>query len=70
MKKDSVLIEHHNSITEVNFMITSTKLYVPVVALTENGFQKIKSKNLKNQFLGTNMHLKQHHKQKTIIYII
>ena len=38
MKKDSVLIEHHNSITEVNFMITSTKLYVPVVALTENGF--------------------------------
>ena len=28
----------HNSITEVNFMITSTKLYVPVVALTENDF--------------------------------
>ena len=40
MKKDSVLIEHHNSITEVNFMITSTKLYVPVVALTENDFRK------------------------------
>ena len=29
--KDCVLPEHHNNITGVNFMITNTKLYVPVV---------------------------------------
>ena len=34
--KDCVLIEHHNSIIGVNFMITSTKLYVPVVILSIN----------------------------------
>ena len=34
-KKDCVLIERHN-ITGVNFMITSTKLYVPVVTLSVN----------------------------------
>ena len=31
-----VLIEHHNNITRVNFMITSTKLHVPVVTLSVN----------------------------------
>ena len=34
--KDCVLIEHYNNITGVNFMITSTKLYVPVVILLIN----------------------------------
>ena len=36
MEKDSVLIEHHNNIKGVNFMITSTKLYVSVVTLSIN----------------------------------
>ena len=35
-----------------------------------NDFHKIKSKDLKNQFLGTNIYLKQQPKQKTIIYLI
>ena len=35
-KKDCVLIQHHNNITGVNFMITCTKLYVPVVTLSVN----------------------------------
>ena len=34
--KDCVLIEHYNNITGVNFMITTTKLYVPVVILLIN----------------------------------
>ena len=34
--KDCVLVEHHNSITGVNFMITSTKLYAPVVTVSIN----------------------------------
>ena len=32
--KDCALIEHHNNITGVNFMITSTKLYFSVVTLS------------------------------------
>ena len=36
MEKDSVLIENHNNIKGVNFMITSTKLYVSVVTLSIN----------------------------------
>ena len=36
MEKDSVLIEYHNNIKGVNFMITSTKLYVSVVTLSIN----------------------------------
>ena len=32
--KDCVLIEHHNSITGVSFVITSTTLYVPVVTMS------------------------------------
>ena len=35
-QKDSVLIEHHINITRVNFMITITKFYVPVVTLSMN----------------------------------
>ena len=70
LKNDCLLIEHHNSITEVNFMITSTKLNVPVVTLSVNNCYKIKSKDLKDQFFGRNIHLKQQPKQKTIIYLI
>ena len=33
---DRILIEHHNTITGVNFAIISTKLYVPVVTLSIN----------------------------------
>ena len=32
----ALLIEHHNNIIEVNPMINSTKLYVPVVTLSNN----------------------------------
>ena len=51
-------------------MITSTKLNVPVVTLSVNNCYKIKSKDLKEQFFGRNIHLKQQPKQKTIIYLI
>ena len=34
--KDCVLIQHHNNITGTNIMITSTKLYVPVVTMSIN----------------------------------
>ena len=34
--KDCVLIEHHNNIIGVDFMISSTKFYVPVVTLSVN----------------------------------
>ena len=34
--KDCVLIQNHDSITGTNFMITRTKLYVPVVTLSIN----------------------------------
>ena len=34
--KDCVLIEENNNITGVHFVITSTKLYVPVVTLPIN----------------------------------
>ena len=34
--KDCVLIDYHNTITGVTFMITSTKLYVPVATLSIN----------------------------------
>ena len=36
MTKDCVLMQHHSNITGTNFMITRTKLYVPVVALPIN----------------------------------
>ena len=35
-KKDCVLIEQNNNIIRLNFMITSTKLYVPVFTLSVN----------------------------------
>ena len=59
--KDCVLIIHHNNITWVYFMITSTKLYVPVVTLSTNDDIKVfenTNKDLKEQFLGTNIDLK------------
>ena len=34
--KDCVLIKDHNNITGVIFIITSTKIYVPVVTLSIN----------------------------------
>ena len=34
--KSCVLIEHHNNMTGVNFMITNTNLYVPSVSLFIN----------------------------------
>ena len=49
-RKDYALIEHHNNITGVNFVIASTKLYVPVVALSINvsiKFLEKRSKDLK-----------------------
>ena len=68
--KDCVLIAENNNITGVNFVITSTKLYVPGVTLSINDnsiFQKISSKDLKEQFFETNTNLKQRHNQKAII---
>ena len=49
--KDCVLIEHCNNITGVNFMITSTKLYVPVVALSKNDMKFLV--NIKQGFKRT-----------------
>ena len=34
--KDCVLIQHHDNIEGVNVMMTSAKLYIPVVTLTVN----------------------------------
>ena len=55
--KYCVLIEHRNNVTGVNFMITSTKRYVPVVSLSIN--KNIKylgnlKKDSRKQYLGTN----------------
>ena len=47
--KNCVLIEHHNNIIEMDFMITSTKLYVPVVTLSINDNIKF-SEHLKQGF--------------------
>ena len=47
--KDCVLIEHHNNITGVNFMITSTKLDVPVGTLPINDNTKF-LENIKQEF--------------------
>ena len=41
--KDCVLVEHQNNITGVNFMITSTKLYVPVVTFDQPVKEKAKA---------------------------
>ena len=50
--KERVLIAHHNNITGVGFMITSTKLYVPVVTLSINDNIKV-SENIKQGFIKT-----------------
>ena len=50
--KDRILIEHHNNITEVNFMITSAVLYVPVVTLSVNDNVKF-LENIKQGFKRT-----------------
>ena len=50
--KDCVLIEQNNNITGKYFVITSTKLYVPVVTLSIS--DKIKFLlNIKQEFKGT-----------------
>ena len=46
------LIEHHNNTMEVNFVITSTKLYVPVSTLSINDNIKC-LENIKQGFKGT-----------------
>ena len=51
-KTDSALIEHHNYMAIVNFIITSTKIYVSVVTLSLNNSMKI-SENLKQRFKKT-----------------
>ena len=50
--KDCVFIEHHNNITVVNFMISSTKLYVPVVTLSIDDNIKL-LENIKQGFRRT-----------------
>ena len=58
--KDCVLIERHSSITRANFMITSTKLYVPVATLSRKDnikfLEKIKQGLIRTIF-GTNIDL-------------
>ena len=57
-KKYCVLIEHHNNIKGVNFMTASTKLHVPVVTLSihdKSSCQKTSTKDLIEQYLGTNI---------------
>ena len=49
---DFVLIKHRNNITGVKFMITSTKLYVPVVTLSVNDNIKF-LENIKQGFKRT-----------------
>ena len=50
--KNSVLIEQHNNATEVNFMITCTKLYFPVITLSINDNIKL-LENIKQRFKRT-----------------
>ena len=51
-RKDCVLIEQNNNITGANFVITSTKLYVPVVTLSINDNIKF-LENIKQGFKRT-----------------
>ena len=48
----TVLIELHNNITGANFMITSTRLYIPVVTLSFNDNIKF-LENIKQRFKRT-----------------
>ena len=50
--RNCVLIEHHNNITGANFMITSNKLYVPVVTLSITDNIKF-LENIKHEFKRT-----------------
>ena len=50
--KDCALIEQNNNITGVNFVITRTKLYVPVVTLSINDNIKF-LENIKQEFKRT-----------------
>ena len=50
--KNCVLTEHHNNITGVNFLITSCKLYVPVVVLLINDNINF-SEDIKQRFKRT-----------------
>ena len=52
LRKDCVLIQHHNNIGSVAFKITSIKLYVPVVTLTINDNIKF-LENLRRGFKRT-----------------
>ena len=70
--KNIVLIEHHNNVTGVNFRISSTKLYVPVVTLSINNNIKL-LENIKQGFKRTiswNEDLKKQYNQTTLIQII
>ena len=49
--KDCALIGHHNNITGLNFMITSTKLYVPVATLSINDKIKLEARIQKSNIL-------------------
>ena len=70
-KTNPVQYEVTSQITSATFQINNAKLYVPVVTLSIiSKFQKIQSKDLKEQFPGTNIDLKQKHKQNAIIQII
>ena len=51
-KKDRVLIEQNNNITGVNFVIITTKRYVPVVTLSKNDNIKF-LENIKQGFKRT-----------------
>ena len=54
-----ILKEHNNDATDVNFMITSTKLFILVATLSINNnvkfLENLKGKNSKEQFLGINI---------------
>ena len=50
--KDYILIQHHDNIAGVNFVITSTKLYFPVVTLSINDNIKF-LENIKQAFNRT-----------------
>ena len=72
--KDCVLIEHHNNITGVNFMVTSTKLYVPVATLSINDNMKF-LENIKQGFkrISWNKHrseIKTQPKNENLDYLI
>ena len=68
-----VLIEEDDHIIGVSFIITSTKLYVPVVTLSISDsikfLENIKQENIKEQFLGTNIDLTQP-KNNNLDYLI